>query len=190
MSISYDFSGQTAIVTGGARGIGRAVATQFVRSGAHVWIWDVDPIELDGAQSLNVDVTNSDQIAKAVAHVLSQSPRIDILVNDAGYLGSYHPFEQLDTAEWERILRINLMSVFEVTRQVLPLMRRCGIRADRQHGFPRRQGRFTKPRSIFGCKCGSNRVHKGSFPRGLRYQHSDKLRCARLHRHRSNSKTR
>jgi NAD(P)-dependent dehydrogenase (short-subunit alcohol dehydrogenase family) len=73
-----------------------------------------------------VDVTNSDQIAKAVAHVLGQSPRIDILVNDAGYLGSYHPFEQFDAAEWERILRINLMSVFEVTRQVLPLMRRAG----------------------------------------------------------------
>jgi NAD(P)-dependent dehydrogenase (short-subunit alcohol dehydrogenase family) len=46
MSVSYDFSGQTAIVTGGARGIGRAIVTQFVRSGAHVWIWDVDPIEL------------------------------------------------------------------------------------------------------------------------------------------------
>jgi len=47
MSVSYDFSGQTAIVTGGARGIGRAIVTQFVRSGAHVWIWDVDPIELE-----------------------------------------------------------------------------------------------------------------------------------------------
>jgi len=126
MSVSYDFSGQTAIVTGGARGIGRAVATQFVRSGAYVWIWDVDPIELDGAQSLKVDVTNSDQIAKAVAHVLGQSPRIDILVNDAGYLGSYQPFEQFDASEWERIVRINLIGVFDVARQVLPLMRRAG----------------------------------------------------------------
>ena len=53
-------------------------------------------------------------------------PASDILVNDAGYLGSCHPFVQFDAAEWERILRINLMSVFEVTRQVLPLMRRAG----------------------------------------------------------------
>jgi len=57
MNIQYDFSGQTAIVTGGARGIGRAIAAQFVRFGAQVWTWDVDPVELDGAQSLRVDVT-------------------------------------------------------------------------------------------------------------------------------------
>lgn len=126
MSVSYDFSGQTAIVTGGARGIGRAIATQFVRSGAHVWIWDVDPIELEGVQSLKVDVTNADQIAKAIAHVLGQSSRIDILVNDAGYLGTYQPFEQFDAAKWGRILQVNLIGVFEVTRQILPLMRRAG----------------------------------------------------------------
>jgi 2-dehydro-3-deoxy-L-rhamnonate dehydrogenase (NAD+) len=126
LSVSYDFAGKAAIVTGGARGIGRAIATQFVRCGARVWIWDVDPIELDGAQSLNVDVTSADQIAKALAHVVRQSPRIDILVNNAGYLGSYQPFVRFDAAEWERILQVNLIGVLEVTRQVLPLMRRAG----------------------------------------------------------------
>jgi 2-dehydro-3-deoxy-L-rhamnonate dehydrogenase (NAD+) len=126
LSVSYDFAGKTAIVTGGARGIGRAIATQFLRSDAQVWIWDVDPIELDGAQSLKVDVTSADQIAKALAHVVSQSPRIDILVNNAGYLGRCEPFEEFEAAEWERILQVNLMGVFEVTRQVLLLMRRAG----------------------------------------------------------------
>ena len=126
MSIKYDFAGQTAIITGGARGIGRAVATQFARFGAQVWIWDVEPIKLDGTQSLKVDVTSAEQIAKALARVVNESPRIDILVNDAGYLGKYQPFEQFDTAEWEHIVHVNLIGVFEVTRQVLPLMRRAG----------------------------------------------------------------
>jgi 2-dehydro-3-deoxy-L-rhamnonate dehydrogenase (NAD+) len=126
MSVSYDFAGQTSVVTGGARGIGRAIAAQFVRSGAQVWIWDIDPVELDGARSLTVDVTKSDQIAKALARTVDQNPQIDILVNNAGYLGSYQPFEQFDSSEWQRILQVNLIGVFEVTRQVLPLMRRAG----------------------------------------------------------------
>lgn len=126
MSVAYDFAGKTSVVTGGARGIGRAIAAQFVRSGAQVWIWDIDTVELDGARSLTVDVTKSDQIAKALARIVDQNPQIDILVNNAGYLGSYQPFEQFDSSEWQRILQVNLIGVFEVTRQVLTLMRRAG----------------------------------------------------------------
>ena len=122
----YDFSGQTAIVTGGARGIGRAVATHFLRSGARVWIWDIYPVELDGAHSLSVDVTNADQIAEALASTVSHPPRIDILVNSAGYLGAYGPFHELNSVEWRKIVDINLVGVFEVTRKILPLMRRAG----------------------------------------------------------------
>ena len=126
MDIQYDFSRQTTIVTGGGRGIGRAVAARFVQSGAHVWIWDIEPAELDGAQSMTVDVTKADQIAKALAHIVSQSSCIDILVNNAGYLGRYQPFEQCDAGEWQKILQVNLVGVFEVTRQILPVMRRAG----------------------------------------------------------------
>jgi len=122
----YDFSGQTAIITGGARGIGRAVATHFLQSGARVWIWDVDPVELDGAHSLSVDVTSADQIAEALASTVSQLPRIDILVNSAGYLGAYRPFHELDSVEWRKIVDVNLVGVFEVTRKILPVMRRAG----------------------------------------------------------------
>jgi NAD(P)-dependent dehydrogenase (short-subunit alcohol dehydrogenase family) len=87
MDPKFDFSGQTAIVTGGARGIGRAIAPQLVRSGAEVWIWDIHPVELNRAQSLSVDVTKPDQIERALASIVSQSTRIDILVNNARYLG-------------------------------------------------------------------------------------------------------
>ena len=126
MEPKFDFSGQTAIVTGGARGIGRAIATQLVRSGAEVWIWDIHPVELNGAQSLSVDVTKPDQIERALVPIVSQSTRIDILVNNAGYLGSYLPFDELDASECQQIVQVNLIGVFEVTRQILPLMRRAG----------------------------------------------------------------
>jgi NAD(P)-dependent dehydrogenase (short-subunit alcohol dehydrogenase family) len=100
------FSGQTAVVTGGARGIGRAIATHLVRSGAEVWIWDIHPVELNGAQSLSVDVTKPDQIERALAPIVSQSTRIDILVNNAGYLGSYLPFDELDASECQQIVQV------------------------------------------------------------------------------------
>src|SRR5450432_3974785 len=121
-----DFSGQTAIVTGGARGIGRAVAEHFLLAGAQVWIWDIDPVELNGAHSLSVDVANAREITEALASTVRQSPRIDILVNNAGYLGAYRPFHELGAGEWQKIVEVNLMGVFEVTRQVLPVMRRAG----------------------------------------------------------------
>jgi len=71
-------------------------------------------------------VTKADEIARALGETSRQSPRVDILVNNAGYLGRYQPFEQFDPAEWHHILQVNLVGVFEVTRQILPLMRRAG----------------------------------------------------------------
>jgi 2-dehydro-3-deoxy-L-rhamnonate dehydrogenase (NAD+) len=126
MAVTYDFTGQTAIVTGGARGIGRAIAALLVRSGAHVCIWDIAPVDLDGARSLIVDVTKTDQVTQALSRVVDDALHIDILVNNAGYLGSYRQFEQFEPVEWQRILQVNLIGVFEVTRQVLPVMRRAG----------------------------------------------------------------
>lgn len=124
MPVTYDFSNQTAVVTGGARGIGRAIAEQLATSGAEVWIWDIDPIELAGTHSVAVDVTMRNDISRALA--LMKGETIDILVNDAGYLGPYRPFEQFDPDEWQRILQVNLLGMFEVTHQVLPVMRRSG----------------------------------------------------------------
>jgi NAD(P)-dependent dehydrogenase (short-subunit alcohol dehydrogenase family) len=79
-----------------------------------------------GRNPLEVDATNSAQIAAALAHAITHSSPIDILINNAGHLGSHKPFEEFDAAEWGQIIRVNLIGVFEVTRQVLPLMRRAG----------------------------------------------------------------
>ena len=124
MGVTYDFSGLTAIVTGGARGIGRSIASLLLESRADVWLWDIDPVELAGAHSVAVDITKRDEVARAVALLAGKT--VDILVNDAGYLGSYRPFEQFDPAEWLRIVQVNLLGMLEVTHQVLPIMRRVG----------------------------------------------------------------
>jgi len=124
MSVTYDFSGRTAIVTGGARGIGRAIARKLSLSGADVWIWDIEPVELEGTRSLSVDVTKRDNVMQALT--IMGEVGVDILVNNAGWLGGYKPFEEFEPAEWQRILQVNLLGTFEVTHRVLPLMRRAG----------------------------------------------------------------
>lgn len=124
MQVTYDFSQQAVIVTGGARGIGRAIAAGFVASGADVWIWDVEPVELAGALSVAVDVTKRDEIARGLA--LLEGRSVDILVNDAGHLGRYRPFQNSAPAEWQQILQVNLVGMQEVTYQILPLMRGAG----------------------------------------------------------------
>jgi 2-dehydro-3-deoxy-L-rhamnonate dehydrogenase (NAD+) len=126
LTVSYDLSGTTAIVTGGSRGIGKAVAGRLSGSGSRVWVWDIAPIELEGTRSLAVDVTNADQVAGAITQILGQTSSIDILVNGVGHLDGFAPFERVEPAAWRRTIEVNLLSVFEVTRQVLKHMRLAG----------------------------------------------------------------
>ena len=126
MTVTYDFSGKTAVVTGGSRGIGRAVVTQLAGSGADVWVWDANPLPIEGTRGRSVDVTKAADIAAAVAQIAAGTGRVDILVNNAGYLGPYRDFETFDPAEWQRIVGVNLLGTLEVTHQVLPLMRKAG----------------------------------------------------------------
>lgn len=121
MAVSYDFTGKRAIVTGGCRGIGRAIATGLAGGGADVWVWDIEPVEVEGVRCVGADISSPDQVAAALAGM--EAGTVDILVNDAGYLGPYQPFENFPRGEWQRIIAVNLGGVLEVTRQVLPLMR-------------------------------------------------------------------
>ena len=125
--VAYDLSGRIAVVTGGAGGIGRAVVRRLEESGATVWVWDISDDSQDGSTSLSVDVTDPDQVAWATATTLDRSPRIDILVNCVGYLGSHLLFEQQPPEEWPRILGVNLLGVLEVCRRIVPRMRESGF---------------------------------------------------------------
>ena len=124
--VSYDFTGMIAVVTGGSTGIGRAIAERLQGSGARVWVWDVSPCELDGVGYAPVDVTNADQIASAIGRILADTFRIDILVNNAGHTGGTSSVEEFDPGNWRRVIDVNLTGVFEVSRQVVPVMRRAG----------------------------------------------------------------
>ena len=125
MPNSYDLTGKTALVTGGAKGIGRAIVDRLLDSGAMVRIWDAKPTQIDGASSDVVDVTQAAQIAAALSRFADQS-RIDILVNDAGYLGNLQAFDGQAETEWQRILAVNLIGTMQVTQAVLPHMIRSG----------------------------------------------------------------
>jgi 2-dehydro-3-deoxy-L-rhamnonate dehydrogenase (NAD+) len=126
MAVSYDFTGRIAVVTGASKGIGRRIAERLRDAGAQVWNFDLSPIELHGVGQLRVDVTDARQIAEAVAQLQEETSRIDILVNNAGFTGGSLPVEELDPADWRRIIEVNLTGVFEVTRHVVPVMRHGG----------------------------------------------------------------
>jgi len=110
-----DFAGRHAIVTGGAQGIGAAIAKRLQAGGARVTVWD-----LDG--SPKVDVSDPASIANA----LKDSGKIDILVNNAGIAGMNKPTVDYPVEEWERVLRINLTSQFLCCRAVAPRMVKAG----------------------------------------------------------------
>jgi 2-dehydro-3-deoxy-L-rhamnonate dehydrogenase (NAD+) len=119
----YDFSGMTAVVTGGAGGIGQAIVARLAQAGASVWAWDLAALDGSEGMCLQVDLTDPMQVAAATKRVMKDAGRIDVLVNSAGTLGSYVPFDQLAPEEWRRIIDVNLASVLEVCSHVVPHMR-------------------------------------------------------------------
>jgi NAD(P)-dependent dehydrogenase (short-subunit alcohol dehydrogenase family) len=110
--------GQVAIVTGAARGIGRAIAGRLGADGA-----TVESFDLDGSPP--VDVTDEEAVRAAVVGVLERRGRIDVLVNNAG-IYPHTPFEELTLAEWRRVLATNLDGVFLCTHAVYPAMKAAG----------------------------------------------------------------
>jgi len=129
-----DFKGRTAIVTGGAQGIGLAVAKRFVESGAKVRIWDRDDKLLAkslatlGSQASGdaLDVTDEAAVVRGVKGALDALGRIDVLVNNAGIAGLNKPTVDYPIDEWERVLRVNLTSQFLCCRAVAPQMVKAG----------------------------------------------------------------
>ena len=127
---ALDFKGRTAIVTGGAQGIGYAIVKRLAASGASVRIWDLDAKLLqqtvtalgDRVSGDAVDVTDPAAVAKATKSAVDALGKIDALVNNAGIAGLNAPTVDYPIEEWERVIRTNLTSQFLCCRAVAPHM--------------------------------------------------------------------
>ena len=126
-----DLDGQHAVVTGGAQGLGFAMARRFVESGATVTLWDMDAALLETAKaalgqaatSVVVDVADWDQVEAARNKTEELAAPASILVNSAGIAGSNGPVDSYDIGMWKKIIDINLNGTFYVCRSLVPGMR-------------------------------------------------------------------
>ena len=118
------------LITGCSSGIGKATALLSAARSHRVYATARDPAslrDLEGSgrvRTLALDVTDTDSIGRAVASVLGEAGRLDVLVNNAGY-GQYGAVEDVTPEEWRREFDVNLFGAIEVTRAVLPAMRQA-----------------------------------------------------------------
>jgi 2-dehydro-3-deoxy-L-rhamnonate dehydrogenase (NAD+) len=132
MTNKIDLTDRIAVVTGGAQGIGRAIAERFLESGAAVCLWDRDralaertaaELKSQGKTSaVHVDVTDYAQVEAATRTTAQQLGRIDILVNNAGISGPNLPTADYPLDAWANVLSINLTGPFHCCRAVVPHM--------------------------------------------------------------------
>jgi 3-oxoacyl-[acyl-carrier protein] reductase len=131
-STSYDFKGRTAVITGGARGIGLTVARRMLAAGAQVAIWDLATNDLDidrhseSVLATDVDVTHAESVDSAANAVIDRFGGIDMLVNCAGILGLNAPLWQYSVDEWRRVVDIDLNGTFLTCRACVPPMLKKG----------------------------------------------------------------
>ena len=152
-----DLANRVAIVTGGARGIGHAISTRLLKSGAKVALWDLDAKALEEAKAelsalgsvhtAQVDVTKLESVESATASTAAAFGKIDILVNNAGIAGNNAKTWELEPADWQRVIDINLNGPFHCCRAVVPHLIRNGY------------GRIVNIASIAGKEGNPNAAH-------------------------------
>lgn len=160
-----DLTNRVAVVTGGARGIGYAVADRMLRSGAAVCLWDVDSDAVKNAESrlaclgrvtsIALDLSREEHVDDAARRTVEQYGRLEILINNAGITGGNAPTWELEPSVWRRVVEVNLVASFLTCRAVVPVMLRGGY------------GRIVNVASVAGKEGNPNASHYSASKAGL-----------------------
>lgn len=160
--MNFAMDGRVAIVTGGAGGIGRAIARRLADSGVRVALWDRNAEglvaaagELDGGETYSVDVSDEASVDAAMTATIARFGRLDILVNGAGVMGPSLPLEQTEYGDWRRTVAINLDSVFLCSRASIDHLRSSSF------------GRIVNISSIAGKEGNANMVAYSAAKAGV-----------------------
>ena len=160
-----DLKGKNGIVTGGARGIGFAIASRLLQSGARVCLWDRDGDALKDAKgklsalgtvaTQTVDLTNPDAVSAAAAATKTEFGSIELLVNNAGIAGVNGKLWEYTPDQWFAVVNTNLNAVFYVCRAVVPIM------------LEKQYGRIVNIASIAGKEGNPNASHYSAAKAGV-----------------------
>ncbi len=129
-----DFKGRHAVVTGGATGLGYAIAARLIASGGSVTLWDRDAAAMkraagllgSAASAVEVDVAQHPSVQQAVIATRRLSARVDALVNSAGITGPNTKVWDYPVDAWQQVVDVNLHGLFYCCREIVPLMREAG----------------------------------------------------------------
>lgn len=160
-----DFNGRTAVITGGARGIGYCVAERILKSGGAVSLWDIDAAKLAEAQAAlsafgKVDVQTVELTSEAAVNAATQGTvtalgKIDILVNNAGITGGNGTTWELTPEVWRRTIDVNLVGPYLTCHAIVPVMLKAGY------------GRIVNVSSVAGKEGNPNASHYSASKAGL-----------------------
>ena len=160
-----DLKGRVAVITGGAQGIGYAIAQRMLASGANVVLWDADSAKLEEAKASlagtgtvfveMVELTSEQEVEAATQRTLAAAGKIDILVNNAGITGGNATTWELSPEVWRRVIEVNLVAPYLVCRAVVP------------HMIAAKYGRIVNIASVAGKEGNPNASHYSASKAGV-----------------------